>query len=199
MTAPTARHAPTTMTTVPLWLDLLGVRGRLAAEGAVSVLYARRHGIDLAAIEAHAGIPVLTALRYQPDRSFDLGGGTASIVIEARGEDLDEVLDLVAWPLERPSKFARLYGRAAVLNLRSVSVPSPTAGPLRVHRTPLAWLQAACDGVVLLDPARGILPLRDVGGPIAAEDDAHAAELAGLMVASLPLARIVVPEGVVAA
>ncbi len=187
--------APAPIGAVPLWLDLLQVRASLAATGHLSTAYARRHSIELAAIEVRAGIPVLAALRYQPDRSFDLDGGTLSIVIEARGENLDEVLDLVAWPLEKPAKFARLYGRAAVLGGAALIGDGFDDGPLRVHRTPLAWLQSGCAGVVLLDPARGILVLRDAPGRIAAEDDAHAAELAGLMVASLPLARIVVPEG----
>ena len=180
---------------VPLRLDLLQVRASLAATGHLSAPYARRHGIDLAAIEVSAGIPVLAALRYQPDRSFDLDGGTPSIVIEAWADDFGDVLDLVAWPLEKPAKFARLYGRAVVLGGAALGSAGSDDGPLRVHRTPLSWLQAGCVGLVLLDPTRGILVLRDAPNRIAAEDDAHAAELAGLMVASLPLARIVVPEG----
>lgn len=180
---------------VPLWLDLLQVRAELAETGYLAVPYARRHAIDLAAVEPAIGVPVLAAVRYGADRSFDPGGRTPSMVIEARGEDGDDVLDLVAWPLERPTKFARLYGRASVLGAHALLDLATYRDdrPVRMHRTPLAWLQARCDGAVLLDPVRGGRVLLDAPGRIAAEDDAHAGELAAALEASLRLDRIVVP------
>ena len=84
MTGAAARWASAPMPTVPLWCDLLLVRARLAADGDLAVGYERRQGIDLDLIEVSAGIPVLAPLRYQPDRTFDFGGETPSVVIEAR-------------------------------------------------------------------------------------------------------------------
>jgi len=177
-------------------LDLLATRAQLCLEGALSVAYAREHAIDWQAVALEAGIMVLARVRFEPGRTFELGGRVPAAVIEAYGEDAAEPLDLVAWPLNRPDKFARLYGRVAVLGARAIADASVDTRdrPLPVHRTPLAWLQARCDGAVLLDLHSGIRVLRDVPGGIAAEDEAHAADLASLMVASLPLARIKVPR-----
>lgn len=158
--------------------------------------YVHGHALDLAMVEAHAGAIGVCRVRFLPGRRFDFApDGRLAAVIEAFGADDDRVLDLVAWPVERPDKFATALGRAVGLGHARVESPATYHGgrPLRVFRTPLGWLQAGCQGAVILDPdaAPGWLP--DALGPIAGEDIDHAREIARLLRPYVQPRRIVAP------
>jgi hypothetical protein len=60
-----------------------------------------------------------------------------------------------------------------------------------VHRTPLGWLRAGREGVVVVEARRAAQLLRDFG-PLAGEDEAHGRELRELFRRQEP--RIYVPE-----
>ena len=62
---------------------------------------------------------------------------------------------------------------------------------LPVHRTPLGWLKAGREGVVMVETHRAVQLLRDFG-PLAAEDEAHGRRLRELFRKQEP--RIYVPE-----
>jgi hypothetical protein len=67
--------------------------------------------------------------------------------------DRDEILDLCAWS---DDALATWLGRAFCLgDLDDIFNPATYFdGALRVHASPLEWLQAGCDGIVILRPER---------------------------------------------
>jgi len=177
-------------------IGLLEMRAEFLGLARPSVRYCREHGLDWATIEAACGGVFLAPIR--PDRSwfdFDPEGGEAAIC-EALADDGATVVDLVAWSLTRPDRVVTAVGAAAVLGEAVAANPATGFGgaPLRIFRTPLAWLRARCDGVVILDPTRGGRWLADVPfDTVAAEDEAHALHLDAMRRAPLERQTIVVP------
>ena len=71
-----------------------------------------------------------------------------------RAEDRGEVIDLVAWQ-PRTSAVASWRGQAFCLgDMESIFNPATyfAADALRVHATPLDWLMADRDGIVIVRP-----------------------------------------------
>lgn len=172
-------------------LALLQTRAFLAENGALSVDYTRDNGIDWKKVERFVGIPVIAGLKFLPPRHFEIGGKVASVVIEA-SDEWGEVVDLVAWPLTRPDKFATMLGMSAVLGSDAIFNPGTYAldGALQVHRTPLEWLQSNCDGCVILDPVRGGRLLFDALGRIAGRDEGHARQIVEMIDATVQLPQV---------
>lgn len=113
--------------------------------------------------------------RYFPLRRWDFAAdGLPSLVLPVR-DAFGDVLDVAAWPIHRPEKWARLLGRAVLLGEASLGI-ARGGEPVPCWRTPLAWLNAGGDGIVILDPASAWLRLRP-GPPLLAEDNAHAADI----------------------
>jgi hypothetical protein len=127
------------------------------------------------------------------DFADDVGdddAGVDAMIFLAR-DDLGGPCDLVAWTFGR-RKLASWYSAAALLGAEDIRVPRLTPeGALPVHRTPLGWLKAEREGVVIIEERRGALELRDFG-PLAAEDEAHGLELQMLFRNREP--QIYVPE-----
>ncbi len=62
------------------------------------------------------------------------------------------IADLVAWHPSNPGKWHFLRGEAGlILGERAMFEASIFGEPLRLYRTPFAWLQTGCAGSVLLD------------------------------------------------
>lgn len=163
--------------------------------------YRRSLGVDDATLAADGGCLVVAPVRYFPHRSFDLleedeTGGVASAIVEVLDSDRETVVDLVAWPLHRPEKFATALRRADALGLNAVTNPSTyfAGGVLRVHRTPKAWLRSWCQGCVILDELSSPRWLGAAPGPIATEDVAHAREVARLLHPFTEPSRILAPR-----
>lgn len=161
-----------------------------------SAAYLRDNGLDDRSVEACAGVLGLARTELLPGRLFDFRrDGFVSAVIEVFDRDDETVLDLLAWPVDRPEHFATMFGTAAVLG--SARIESRATyhldRPLRVFRTPLSWLQAGGAGVVLIDKAAGAAALADALGPIAGEDVQHARELARLARHFVDPRRVVAP------
>lgn len=178
-------------------VDLLQARSDFVAMARPSIAYVRQHRLDWSIMEATCGGVFLAPIR--PDRHwFDFDpDGVEAVVIEARGADSVEVVDLVAWLPANPGRWWTVLGAATVLG--EAFAASPTSGfggaPLRLHRTPLAWLQAGCDGAVILDPNRGGRWLMDLDhAAIAAEDADHAAEIDAMRLATAQRQPIVIPQ-----
>ena len=156
-------------------------------------------GLDLGTLQACAGGLSLARCTFTPaPRRFCLDPtGEVSAIIEvlevAAGERW--LIDLVAWPIDRPSDFATAIGHADVLGGDQLTNPSSFFGdrPLQVHRTPRAWLRTGCRGVVLLDERRGGIRLADALGRLLAEDLDHARALHRAMGRAFPTRRIRVP------
>ena len=116
-------------------------------------------------------------------------GGEALIFL-AR-DDMGRPADLVAWS-PRHKELAPHFGAVGILGADDLLASRLTAeAALAVHRTPFEWLLAERCGVVILDPDRAAIELRDFG-PFAAQDEQHGLMLRALFRAREP--RIYVPE-----
>jgi len=142
--------------------------------------YVKRECINLEAVNAHAGCLFILNCAYNGCGHFAFGdSGEPSAVIECLAEDAETIIDLCAWPLDRPERFATALGAGAVLGETQVTNPASWAfdKTLQVHRTPLRWLKADCVGICILDH-HGTLPiLARKLGPICGEDKEHAQDL----------------------
>lgn len=102
-----------------------------------------------------------------------------------------DLLDLIA---ELPDgRVVSHLGAADVLGCVAPQYLTPPS--TRVWRLPSSWLRASCEGLVLVDIRQHVRQrvLRALGGPIVAEDTAHAAELRAILAAPpLNLPRVVV-------
>ena len=91
-----------------------------------------------------------------------------------------EVIDLVAWAVDRPGRWWLRTGEAVMLGEDALRAAYVCEVPLPVHRDPLRWWRANNWGVVILDPAVARFDLLHLAG-IVAEDIAHGRELDRLM------------------
>ena len=94
--------------------------------------------------------------------------------------DGDELCDLLCFDLDRPAEwFVRLGGEPL---LGACALSDQLLGkPLHIYRTPLSWLRAGCDGVVILDPNRAYIDLVTAQYGLVGEDEAHTDELRRIM------------------
>jgi len=128
-------------------------------------------------------------------RLFSIGNGDPAIVFPVHDEGMRPV-DLIAWRPNDRLRWWLLLDQGAVLGAPNVVNPaSYVDGPLKVHPSPLEWLQAGCqDGVVILNAARARPVLRQALGPIAATDIAHARRLERALAPEITADRILIPE-----
>ena len=68
------------------------------------------------------------------------------------GDDLEDVGDLTAFRPDDPSRWWCRCGSVPILNPAAILGAELYDEPLRIHSTPLDWMRAAGDGVVILDP-----------------------------------------------
>lgn len=168
-----------------------------------TVDYLAEHDIDVNVVAGFCGPPTVLPITLLPNRRFDLpdhGADTVEgVVIEVRGEDGETVIDLVAWPVADLTDVRTLCGVAPIVGLWNALNPSTyfLDHPLVIHRTPLAWLQADCEGAAVVIPemaARIFLDIRDMGGRIGAQDADHAHELRKILQALVDQIEIVMPK-----
>lgn len=177
------------------FLHLRAARADLADLGA-TVRYLRDQGLDLDTVEAVAGGAYLCPTRAVEPRSFSIeDGADLAVVIEARSEDGDDILDLVSWRPAYPARWRTLTGYAPALGMAGAVAACAFDYPLRVWRTPERWLQAGCLGVAILHPGLGARWLLDLAPPaIAAEDGEHAAAIHAERHRLVDASPILVPE-----
>jgi hypothetical protein len=142
--------------------------------------YVKVNGINLEALNAYAGVLSIMSCRFLGNGYFDFGNtdAKAAVVIEIYAEDDESTIDLCAWQIEQPDIFATMFG-ADALGLARVVNPATWAfgGVLNIYRTPLRWLQAGCQGCVVLDHRNVPIWLRCALGAVHAEDIDHARQL----------------------
>lgn len=90
--------------------------------------------------------------------------------------DSDELVDLLAFDPREPERWLLRLGGEPLLGRYALS-DQLLGKPLHVYRTPLSWLKAGCDGVVILDPIRSYIDLATAQYGVAGENDAHTNEL----------------------
>ena len=142
--------------------------------------YIKAERIDARDCCPHCGLLAVTPCAFFSSR-FDFAApdeadAEPAAVIECLGDDGATIIDLCAWPLADPTRFAIMFGTAFALGIERVDNPATYfAGQhLQLYRTPLRWLQAGCDGAVILDQASAHLWLSRALGNVAGEDREHA-------------------------
>lgn len=183
--------------------EFLAARDALAPEH-TSVL--ERYGIPSALVGASGWIGVSPiAVHHRGDLYEPVEDGPRAFITPVRGfpdgalesSDPDvalrycDIVDLVAWHPMRPDRWALRRGSVVALGIVEPQMIQPP--PVRVHRSPLAWLQSGGDGLALLtrqpNEMRGVLlQLRG----IVAEDEAHRCELVALMSRPFPIPPVTV-------
>lgn len=146
--------------------------------------YMSANSINIVEAYAHVNILAVTGAEFFEGRRFDFSSnGVQTAVIEVLGDDAETVVDLCAWPVDRPQDFATALGRADGLGVWQVQNPATYIGgrPLLVHRTPLEWLQTECRGVVILNEHSAPRWLAPASGPIAGQDVVHARSIARML------------------
>jgi hypothetical protein len=158
--------------------------------------YVAKHGLDMEAVNAHCGTLVTMNCHFIGNGHFVLDDeGTPAIVIEVLGEDDETTIDLCGWPLDQPESFATMLGADALGMANVVNPASWSFGHvLEVYRTPVRWLQARCDGCVVLDHRYVPAWLGQALGPIQAEDLAHARQLHAWLNPRFDMRKILVPK-----
>ena len=169
-----------------------------------SVDYMAAYGIDLNRVAHHCGLPTVLPIMLLAHRKFDFPDGhgaesTEGCVIEARAEDGETVIDLVAWPISNPRDVRSLIGVVSILGLRQAfNASTYVCGyPLVMHRTGLDWLQADCHGAAVVTPKLAALTFLDItnmGGRFGGQDAAHAHELKKMLQALVDQVEIVAPK-----
>lgn len=157
-----------------------------------SIEYARRHELDVDTIARFAGAFGIAEVIDCNNRRFDFresDNSFAAAIIEAFGSDGETCVDLVGWPLDRPDYVMTVAGRCGLLGAWEAMNPATyiMGARLRMHRTPLGWLKAGCEGAVVVVAQIAARMLLELPGKVAGEDPRHARALQRL-------ARSVVPD-----
>ena len=168
------------------------------ASGAELLDYERR---GMASALAHAVGDLWFYVARSPVRF--LRSGRFCLPIDVRGDLEDRVTafifpevdpvegitDLIAWH-PRTGRIASWNGRASLLG---GAAAGDGAEPLVVHTSPLGWLAAFREGVVVVHEARGARRLLDLRRPLWAEDLTHGEALDAMLARLRP--RILVSAG----
>lgn len=141
----------------------------------------RQAGVPNSVLGSIAGPREALVVFYDAHR-FDLTedgeeGAETALILAVR-DVRERVVDLAAFKLTAPAMISTWEGHAAFLGQGLIDNPAATRyGPLRAFPDALAWLRAAGDGVVVIDPGRAWRLLLDHGTPLEATDHAHARRL----------------------
>jgi len=148
---------------------------------------------------AHALIRVSQDTAFEPDEE---GGHAFVIPVRVESTVTPEAfdpaaavrdggaVDLVAFHPAKPHRWALRCGNAEWLGAIEPQYLAPDS--VRVWRTPLAWLQAGCRGIVLLSPER-VSRYRTLSclHSIVAEDLEHASELRRILERPWPAPQVI--------
>lgn len=185
------------------WIDLFSMRGQLVNSGMgylpMTLDYLKGAGIKTGLAEQHYSVGTISVANVWDcgNQRFDFAdeGGFRALVCEALAEDMETVIDLVAWPLDRPAHVMSAFGRCAFLGAHRVHNPATylMGFPLVVHKTPLDFMRASFRGAAIVCPKLAARQLIDLPGQIAAQDYRHGRYLKRLIESVIPKDRIVIP------
>jgi len=153
--------------------------------------------VDQEAVLPRYGAVWTKSLQFFDGGRFDFSDeGIASVVIEAMSSDAETVVDLVAWPIDRPENFALAFGYGDVLGADQIENPASyfNGHPMPVWRTPERWLQHGGGGAVLLNKTSAPRVLAAARGRLLAEDVDHGRELARLLAPFFDPKHILAPK-----
>lgn len=186
------------------YLELMAMRAKLLSLGVAHMSetlgYFKSVGVSGLPAERDYSVGVITVANVQDhgNRRFDFSddeNGFRALVCEVFAEDAQTVIDLVAWPLDRPAHVMTAFGRAAFFGAFDVHNPATyTLGfPLVMHKTPLDFMRAGFQGAAIVTPKVAARQLIDIQGQIAAQDHRHGRELKALIESVIPKDRVVIP------
>lgn len=165
-------------------LYLLDDREEYGPPSAVSIQRLAAQGIALASI-IRPWCPGVARVQFEPEtrlyRPLLLGG--SAFIFAVVGED--GIVDLAAWE-PRTGRMATRLGKAVALGEAQISRQGlgTTGLALPVWRSPIGWLRAGRQGIVIADPLMAAHRLS--GLILAGEDAAHNAELQAKLVVPPP-------------
>jgi len=139
--------------------------------------YFHRHSVDIKTALNLAEPICLHRVRFGWRNIFSFAiDGEPALVLTVHDVDAETEVDLVAWSASNPSKFGTFLGTSGLLGADQIINTASFFGnrPLAVHRTPLGWLQAGCNGIVILSASKARVTLVRRLGPLLAEDIRHA-------------------------
>ena len=100
---------------------------------------------------------------------FDPDGD--GVFVMAVSEHPDEPpVDLLAFKFDSPTRWWLRLGDGVLLGQHNARLAQFKEEPVVVHATPLDWLRADCQGVVVLDWSRDVLSRLDGYGVLAADE-----------------------------
>ena len=159
--------------------------------------YVRKHSPDIWSIGWQVGVTAVLPVAMFPGGRFEFADqGESAFVCEAIAADGETVTDLVAWHLDNPGRPVTMFGRCGLVGLWQANAPGTyfMGASLRLHRSPLSWLQSGCEGAAIVDRTVAGGQLIDVPGRIAAEDKAHGRDIAGLLRAAADIDnKVIIP------
>ena len=161
--------------------------------------YLRLHQIDQTTVRDFAGALVVRNIVDCGGNRFEFARPSddqfPAIVCEAFGSDGETVIDLVAWPLDRPKHVMTMFGRCGLLGAWEAMNPATyyLDAPLLLHRTPLEWMQAGCRGAVVVVPHVAARMILDLPGKVAVRDADHGRQIEAIRQSVLPPNQVLVP------
>ncbi len=160
--------------------------------------YVRDQHLDPAVIGRLAGIAAVTRIVNCGNRRFEFDDdhedAVDGFVLEAFDTDGETVIDLVAWPLDRPDEPMTMFGRCGLLGAAAAMDTTSFIfdKPISIHKTPLHWLKAGY-GAAVVDPRRAAWMLIEIPGRIAGQDREHTRKLLELAETVIDRSRFVAP------
>ncbi len=132
--------------------------------------------------------------RPQFDFAEEVGGeGAISGLVFLALDELGEPADLVAWA-PRENHLAAWFGTVALLGAEDLCAPRLTKeGALPVFESPLGWLRAGREGVVVIEPRGAAPPLR-LAEPLVAESIEHGEKLRCMLKVKPPRIFVAKPD-----
>jgi hypothetical protein len=158
--------------------------------------YVRQHQLEMSRVFGFAGACAVLPICDCGKGRFDfLANAVPGFVCEAFAEDGETIIDLVAWPLDRPHHVLTMFGLAGLLGAWQAFGGATyfMGGVLRIHRTALDWLRSGCNGAAIVTKHVAAKQLLEVPGRIAAVDYAHGREIDRLIRSAVDFNKIVVP------
>ncbi len=160
--------------------------------------YLRDNELDIDVVNRVAGISAVIPIVVHDHYRWEfgrIGADPLGFVIEAMGRDGESVEDLVAWPIDDPANVLSMFGRVGMVGLDNAFNPATyhLDKPLRMHRTPLRWLQSGGAGAAMVSPRLAAYDFLDIAGRIAGEDRRHAQELLAIAESVVVRGRFVSP------
>jgi hypothetical protein len=150
----------------------------------------RRRGVPITAL----GLPLAVMThavwfdrcRFEFEACRPSGEPQRAIVFPALNE-FGDLADLVAWH-PKSNALATWLGRVVVLGEEQIFGPR-LGEPLVVHPSPLEWLKASREGVVVVDPMRA-RPILQFAGPLMVADAAERRRLQEMLTIRPPTIRV---------